>query len=54
MNEKKIIVKGAVVNRVDFDDQEALIAWFLDNLFGRPGVASKVIGNTLLYWEKAQ
>jgi len=21
---------------------------------GRPGVASKVIGNTLLYWEKAQ
>jgi len=52
--EKKIIVKGAVVNRVDFDDQEALIAWFLDNLFGCPGVASKVIGNTLLYWEKAQ
>ena len=52
MKEKKIVVKGAVVNRVDFDDQEALIGWFLDNLFGRPGVASKVVGNTLLWWDK--
>lgn len=52
MKEKRIVVKGAVVHRVDFEDQEELIGWFLDNLFGRHGVASKVVGNTLLWWEK--
>lgn len=52
MKEKKIAVRGMIVNRVDFDDPEALIAWFLDNMIGRPGIASKVVGNTLLWWDK--
>lgn len=54
MKKKTIIVRGMTVLRYDFADQEALIAWFLDNMLGRHGVASKVIGNTLLIWEKEQ
>ena len=52
MKQTKIIVRGMTVLRYDFGDQEALIAWFLDNMLGRHGVASKVVGNTLLTWEK--
>jgi len=54
MKKKTIIVGGMTVLRYDFDDQEALIGWFLDNMLGRRGVASKVVGNTLLVWEKNQ
>lgn len=54
MKQTKIIVHGMTVLRYDFEDQEALIAWFLDNMLGRHGVASKVVGNTLLIWEKEQ
>lgn len=54
MKKKKIIVKGMVVNRMDFPTQEELIGYFLDNMIGRDGVASKVVGNTLLWWEKGQ
>lgn len=51
---KKIAVRGMVVNRIDFADQEELIGYFLDQMLCRPGIASKVVGNTLLWWEKGQ
>lgn len=54
MIEKRIAVRGMVVNRIDFDNQEDLIGYFLDNMLCRPGIASKVVGNTLLWWQKDQ
>jgi hypothetical protein len=54
MIEKKIAVRGMIVNRIDFTDQEELIGYFLDQMLCRPGIASKVVGNTLLWWEKGQ
>ena len=47
-----VSAKKVVIYRVDFENTEELIAWFLDNLFGKPGYASKVVGTTLLYWNK--
>lgn len=45
-------VNGLLIRRIQFDNPKALEDFFLENLVGIPGVSSKVIGNTLLFWSK--
>lgn len=53
MKEKKIIVKGAVVRRLEFDTFEELEGYFLDQICCT-NVKSKVIGKVLIIWERDQ
>jgi hypothetical protein len=43
---------GKMVNRFEFESFEDLEQYFLNYLVGKQGVASKVIGNVLLWWER--
>lgn len=45
-------VNGLMVRRIEFGSAKALEDFFLENLVGKPGISSKVIGNTLLFWSK--
>jgi len=45
-------VNGLMIRRIQFGSAKALEDFFLENLIGLPGVSSKVIGNTLLFWSK--
>jgi len=43
---------GVQVNRFEFESFDALEQYFLEYLVGKPGIASKVIGTVLLWWER--
>lgn len=53
VNQTSVVdVNGLMIRRIQFDNAKALEDFFLENLVGLPGVSSKVIGNTLLFWSK--
>lgn len=43
---------GKMINRFEFESFEDLEQYFLNYLAGKSGVASKVIGTVLLWWER--
>lgn len=43
---------GAPYKRAAFDSFEELEAFFMENLWGKTGIRSKVIGKVLLWTEK--
>jgi hypothetical protein len=46
------MANGAPFKRAAFESFEDLEAFFLENLWGRKGIRSKVIGKVLLWTEK--
>ena len=53
MTEKRIVVRGAVVRRLEFETFEELEGYFLDHVCCRD-IKSKVIGKVLIIWEREQ
>lgn len=53
MKEKRIVVRGAVVRRLEFETFEELEGYFLDHVCCRD-IKSKVIGKVLIIWEREQ
>ena len=53
MTEKRIVVRGAVVRRLEFDTFEELEGYFLDHICCRD-IKSKVSGKVLIIWEREQ
>ncbi len=52
MDYKVIHANGVKVERYEFDNTTQLEEFFLNHVIGERGIATKVIGNVLLLWNK--